>query len=71
MWMPAGTPPAIVAAFQQAMAQVLTDPTVAERFRALGAEPVGNTPEQFAAHFRADAARFADVIEKAKIPKLD
>jgi tripartite-type tricarboxylate transporter receptor subunit TctC len=71
MWMPAGTPPAIVAAFQQAMAQVLTDPTVAERFRALGAEPVGNTPEQFAAHFRADAARFADVIEKAKIPQLD
>jgi tripartite-type tricarboxylate transporter receptor subunit TctC len=71
MWMPAATPPAIVHAFQQAMAKVLTDPTVAERFRALGAEPVGNTPEQFAVQFKADVARFADIIEKAKIPKLD
>jgi tripartite-type tricarboxylate transporter receptor subunit TctC len=71
MWMPAATPPAIVLAFQQAMSQVLTDPAVAERFRALGAEPVGNTPEQFTAQFRGDVARFADIIEKAKIPKLD
>jgi hypothetical protein len=37
----------------------------------LGAEPVGNTPEQFAAQFKADVARFADVIAKAKIQKLD
>jgi tripartite-type tricarboxylate transporter receptor subunit TctC len=71
MWLPGGTPPAIVAAFQQAMAKVLADPTVAERFRSFGAEPIGNTPEQFAAQFKADVARFADVIEKAKIPKLD
>jgi tripartite-type tricarboxylate transporter receptor subunit TctC len=71
MWMPAATPPEVVRAFQQAMSQVLTDPAVAERFRALGAEPVGNTPEQFTAQFRGDVARFADIIEKAKIPKLD
>ena len=66
-----GTPPAIVLAIQQAMAKVLADPRCAERFRAVGAEPVGNTPEQFAAQFKADIARFADIIEKAKIPKLD
>jgi tripartite-type tricarboxylate transporter receptor subunit TctC len=71
MWMPAATPPEIVLAFQQAMVKVLTDPAVAERFRALGAEPVGNTPEQFAEQFKADVARYADVIEKAKIQKLD
>jgi tripartite-type tricarboxylate transporter receptor subunit TctC len=71
MWMPAATPPAIVLAFQQAMVKVLTDPAVAERFRSLGAEPVGNTPEQFTAQFKADVVRFADIIEKAKIPKLD
>lgn len=71
MWMPAGTPPEIVHAFQQAMVKVLTDPAVAERFRALGAEPVGNTPEQFAAQYKADIARLADIIEKAKIQKLD
>ena len=71
MWLPAATPPAVVLALQQAMAKVLTDPAVAERFRALGAEPGGDTPEQFAAQFKADVARFADIIEKAKIPKLD
>lgn len=71
MWMPAATPPAIVLAFQQAMAKVLADPVVAERFRSLGAEPIGNTPKQFTVQFRAGVARFADIIEKANIPKLD
>jgi tripartite-type tricarboxylate transporter receptor subunit TctC len=70
MWTPATTPPEIVLAFQQAMAQVLADPMVAERFRSFGAEPSSNTPDQFAAQFKADVARFADIIEKAKIPKL-
>ena len=71
MWMPATTPPEIVLAFQQAMAQVLADPMVAERFRSFGAEPSSNTPAQFAAQFKADVSLFADIIEKAKIPKLD
>jgi hypothetical protein len=44
---------------------------VAERFRSFGAEPIGNTPEEFAAQFKADMTRFANVIEQAKIPKLD
>jgi tripartite-type tricarboxylate transporter receptor subunit TctC len=71
MWMPATTPAEIVHVFQQAMAQVLADPLVAERFRSFGAEPSANTPAQFAAQFKADVALFADIIEKAKIPKLD
>jgi tripartite-type tricarboxylate transporter receptor subunit TctC len=71
MWMPAATPPAIVSAFQQAMAKVLADPMVAERFRSFGAEPVGNTPAEFTAQYKADIARYAKIIEQAKIPKLD
>jgi tripartite-type tricarboxylate transporter receptor subunit TctC len=71
MWMPAATPPESVLTFQQAMAKVLADPMVAERFRSLGAEPIGNTPAEFAAQFKADVARFAKAIEQAKIPKLD
>jgi tripartite-type tricarboxylate transporter receptor subunit TctC len=71
MWMPAETPPEIVLAFQQAISQVLADPVVAERFRSIGAEPSPNSPSQFAAQFKADLARFADIIEKAKITKLD
>jgi tripartite-type tricarboxylate transporter receptor subunit TctC len=71
MWMPAETPPEIVLAFQQAISQVLADPVVAERFRSIGAEPSPNSPSRFAAQFKADLARFADIIEKAKITKLD
>ena len=37
----------------------------------MGQEPIGNTPEEFDALFKADLARFAKVIEQAKIPKLD
>jgi hypothetical protein len=38
---------------------------------ATGLEPVGNAPAEFTAQFHADIARFAKVIEQAKIPKMD
>ncbi len=71
MWLPAGTPPDIVATLQQHMAKVLADPQVRDRLIAVGQEPVGNTPAAFEAQFKADITRFAKVIEQAKIPKLD
>jgi tripartite-type tricarboxylate transporter receptor subunit TctC len=71
MWVPAGTPPAIVQAIQQNVARVLADPLVRERMLAVGQEPVGNSSAEFEAQFKADIARFARVIETAKIPKLD
>ena len=71
MWVPAGTPPDIVLALQQNIAKVLADPKVREVISATGAEPVGNAPAEFDAQFKADIARFARVIEQAKIPRLD
>jgi tripartite-type tricarboxylate transporter receptor subunit TctC len=71
MFVPAGTPPDIVNAIQQALAKVLADPKVRETMIQTGQEPVGDTPEAFAATFKADIARFAKVIDEAKIPKLD
>jgi tripartite-type tricarboxylate transporter receptor subunit TctC len=71
LFAPALTPPAIVSALQQQMAKVLADPLVRERLMATGQEPVGNPPAEFAAQFKADIARFAKVIEQAKIPKLE
>jgi tripartite-type tricarboxylate transporter receptor subunit TctC len=71
MFVPAGTPPEIVTAIQQAMAKVVAEPQVRERVLAVGQEPVGNAPADFAAQFKADVARFAKVIEQARIPKLD
>jgi tripartite-type tricarboxylate transporter receptor subunit TctC len=71
MWVPAGTPPDIVRAIQQNIAKVLADPQVRERLVSVGQDPVGNSPAEFDAQFKADIARFAKVIEQAKIPKLD
>ena len=71
LFAPGATPPATVNALQQLMAKVLADPQVRQRLTATGQEPVGNTPAEFAAQFKADIARFANVIERAKIPKLD
>jgi tripartite-type tricarboxylate transporter receptor subunit TctC len=50
---------------------VLADPQVRERLVSVGEEPIGNTPAEFDAQFKADIARFAKVVEQAKIPKLD
>ena len=71
MFAPAGTPPAIVSAVQQYLAQALADPKVREWLMSTGQEPVGNSPAEFAAQFKADIARFAKVVDTAKIPKLD
>jgi tripartite-type tricarboxylate transporter receptor subunit TctC len=71
MWAPAGTPPDIVQAIQQAMAKVLADPLVRERLVSVGQEPVGNPPAEFEAQFKADITRFAKVVESAKIPKME
>jgi tripartite-type tricarboxylate transporter receptor subunit TctC len=71
MWVAAGTPPDVVRAIQQNVARALADPQVRERLVAVGQEPVGNPPAEFEAQFKADIARFAKVVETAKIPKLD
>ena len=56
---------------QQYVAKALADPQVREWLVSTGQEPVGNSPAEFAAQFKADIERFAKVIEQAKIPKLD
>ena len=68
MFVPAGTPTDIVNAIQQTLAKVLADPKVRETMIQTGQEPVGDTPAAFAATFKADIARFAKVIDEAKIP---
>jgi len=40
---------------------------VKERYGVLGIEPVGNTPEQFAAQIREDLARWEKVVRQAGV----
>jgi tripartite-type tricarboxylate transporter receptor subunit TctC len=60
---PAGTPPEIVHRIQHEVAKALGSPAVRERLQAQGAEPVGNTPEQFAAFIRAETAKWSKVVK--------
>ena len=71
LFAPAGTPREIVTAIQKAVTAAMVSPEVRERILAMGQDPIGNTPEEFDALFKSDLARFAKVIEQAKIQRLD
>jgi len=60
---PAGTPPEIIHRIQQEVSKSLNSPAVRERLMAQGADPVGNTPEQFAAFIRAEHTKWAKVVK--------
>ena len=64
---PAGMPADAVAKLHAAAVKALATPAVRERFAAFGMQPVGNTPEQFAAFIREDLARWGKVIKAAGI----
>ena len=59
---PAATPKAIVASLSADANRVLADAEVRVRMLALGAEPGGNTPEQFARYIREDQARWSKLV---------
>jgi tripartite-type tricarboxylate transporter receptor subunit TctC len=64
---PAGTPPAVIERLHAEIVRVLAEPDVREKIAGLGAEPVGNSPEEFAAMQRAEAARWTRVAREANI----
>jgi tripartite-type tricarboxylate transporter receptor subunit TctC len=64
---PRGTDPAVIARFNAAVGQVLQVPEVRERLGALGIEPVDAPPEALGERLRADAARWAEVIRRARV----
>jgi tripartite-type tricarboxylate transporter receptor subunit TctC len=64
---PARTPRPIVDRLQRDLAAVLKEPDVRERFAVLGNEPVGNTPDEFAAQIKADLAQWGEIVKRAGI----
>jgi tripartite-type tricarboxylate transporter receptor subunit TctC len=64
---PAGTPREIVGRIQAEVARTVQLPDIKERFFKDGIEPVASTPEQFAAHIRAERAKWEKVVDAAGI----
>jgi tripartite-type tricarboxylate transporter receptor subunit TctC len=62
-----GTPPEIVARLHTEVAKILRAPEVKERLATLGAEPVGNTPDEFGAFIKAERARWGRIIKEKGI----
>ena len=67
---PAGTPAPVVRRLHDEFVKALASADVRERMLALGAEPVGNTPEQFAAFVDLEAKKYAKLV-KASGAKAD
>jgi tripartite-type tricarboxylate transporter receptor subunit TctC len=64
---PAATPPGIVERLQQEIAKALDTPDVKAKLAALGAEPVGNTPAEFAAMIKSESAKWGKIVREAGI----
>jgi len=70
LFAPAGTPQAIIDKLSTDIAKVLAMPDVRAKLGAIGLEPVGTTPAEFAATVRQDYEKWGKVIRDANI-KLD
>jgi tripartite-type tricarboxylate transporter receptor subunit TctC len=64
---PAGTPAPIIARLHAETAKAVRSPEMKERLAADGADPVGNTPSEFAAHIKEEMQKWAAVARAAKI----
>jgi tripartite-type tricarboxylate transporter receptor subunit TctC len=67
MLYPARTPRAVLDKVAADLNGVLKSPALAQRFAAVGLEPAGNTPEEFARMIRAEIAKWRKVVASAGI----
>jgi tripartite-type tricarboxylate transporter receptor subunit TctC len=64
---PSRTPPAVLARLNAELNKVLQAPEMRERLASQSYEPLGGTPERFAAAIRADMERYSKAIKDAGI----
>ena len=64
---PAGTPPAVVERLQQEVARALQSPETRAKLAGLGAEPIANTPAEFAAMIKSESAKWGKIVKDANI----
>jgi tripartite-type tricarboxylate transporter receptor subunit TctC len=61
------TPPEIVERLHSEVAKIVRAPEVRRELAALGAESVGDTPDEFRAFLKADMARWGKIIQEKGI----
>ncbi|HEX2545684.1 MAG TPA: tripartite tricarboxylate transporter substrate binding protein [Ramlibacter sp.] len=67
VYAPARTPDAAVQAWTSALRELTALPEIQARLTAFGFEPLGNTPAEFMARYRADYPRVAELIKAAGV----
>ena len=70
LFVPAATPRPIVTRLNQETVKALRMPDVVKTLSSQGAEPVGNSPEEFAAFIKAEIVKWANLVKVAKM-KMD
>jgi tripartite-type tricarboxylate transporter receptor subunit TctC len=64
---PAATPRETIAKLHDDWAKALLNPDVRAKLTSMGADVVGNTPEQFGVFWRAESAKWAKLVKEADI----
>ena len=66
-FVPAGTPAAIVEKLGKTLNEAMKDPEVQKRLNAIGAEPIGSTPQALRTHLKTETDRWTKLIKEANI----
>ena len=64
---PAGTPKDVTARLSAEMQKIIQSPEFRKRMDEIGAEPIGNTPEQMAQQIKEETEKFAKLVKDAKV----
>lgn len=64
---PASAPKAVVTRLNQEVVKIVNSPEFRKQMADIGAEPVGNKPEEMAKQIRDETAKFAELVKTAKI----
>lgn len=62
VYLPTGTPPAIVEAYRAALVKIMAEPDVKEKFAGLGVEAMATTPAEFRSFLAAEHAKYSKLV---------
>lgn len=67
MLAPAQTPREIVSTLHAAVVKAISAPKIAQQFAAVGSQPIGSSPDEFAAHIRAEITKWEKIVGGFKV----